>query len=403
MQYEEEMQYLTMISEVADFGDKKDDRTGVGTYASFGRQIRYDLFNRRLPIVTTRKIKPMDPIIEMLWFIAGDTDIEFLKNHKINIWDSWVREDTKRFDAEGKLIGGSIGPGAYGAQWRRWEDTRIINISDWKKYEAFGYKYVTSLTEHQYPNGTGKCVISRSIDQLAQAIEMIKKSPDSRRILVTAWNPGRFEDQALLPCHSLFQFYTADMSEEDSLLMFHWMYASDLTERDYLTTEQRAKCDSVLKPLIDIQGFKKHGFSASIKMELFKHEFRDYGPSKEVVFNLIKELGLPTKSLSLQLYCRSQDSAVGTTYNTLQYAALAHMVAQVTNTWAKEFIWVGGDVHIYQNQIDVFKEQFKRDPLDKDITFNINPAIKDIDAFTPEDFSVTGYEHHPFLKYPIAV
>lgn len=279
MNYWEEITYLNLADRIISKGDVKNDRTGVGTRAIFGAQHRYDIFNRKLPIVTTRKIKPLDPIIEMLWFIAGDTDIAFLKKHNINIWDSWVREETKRFDGEGKLIGGSIGPGAYGAQWRNWEDTRIVYLQDWiEKYKNCGYEFVTRLDDTDIKEGGEKCVITRKIDQLATAIEQIKNTPDSRRIIVSAWNPGKFEDQALLPCHMTFQFYTAEMSHVELVNMLYFMY-----EKNCLDITRQAAVNEF---------FKENG------IDIINDEF--IGRVKDFVV----KTDLPTRRLSLHLLCR---------------------------------------------------------------------------------------------------
>lgn len=365
----EESKYLDLIKEIEEIGDTKYDRTGVGTKAVFGRQLKYNLFNRRLPIVTTRKIKPLDPLIEMLWFISGDTNIAFLKKYKINIWDSWVIKGTEEYDSEGKLIAGSIGSGAYGAQWRNWEDTRIATTVAWQnKYKNCGYQYITALNETNISGGTKMCVITRRIDQLQTAIDMIKKSPDSRRIIVSAWNPGRFEDQALPACHSLFQFYTYDLSLNEKKLMLNYM----VEEGTFVLSEERAEA---------------------------LRETYVLGKEDEI----IAKLGLPTKGLKLHLYCRSQDYLVGTVYNTLQYAGLAHMVAQVTNTWASQLTWSASDIHVYSNQWDGACEQLQRMPIECTPTLHLNPAVTDIDDFTPEDFTVEDYEYQAFIKYPIAV
>ncbi len=362
--YSEETRYLGLLENILDNGVVKGDRTGTGTYSLFGCDLRFDISCHSLPVVTTRKIKPLDPIIEMLWFIKGDTNIRFLKEHNINIWDSWVREETKEFDTQGKLIAGSIGPGAYGAQWRRWEDTRIVSANEGAHYKKFGYEYVTNLTN---PQGViDRVVLTRTIDQLADAINMIKNNPDSRRIIVTAWNPGRFEDQALPPCHSLFQFYTRDLNNGEKAKMIMYMSEKNQKLKDHFS----------------------EGFGIVENHEL------------DEAINLF---GLPTKSLSLKLFCRSQDAPVGSVYNIIQYAALAHMVAQVTNTWATEFIWTSGDTHVYSNQIDGVRTQLERTPIECDTKLVLNPEIKNIDDFKPSDISVTDYEHHPFIKYPIAI
>ena len=712
MHYSEETQYLRLLENILDDGAVKGDRTGTGTYSLFGCDLRFDISCHSLPVVTTRKIKPLDPIIEMLWFIKGDTNIRFLKEHNINIWDSWVREETKEFDTQGKLIAGSIGPGAYGAQWRRWEDTRIVSANEGAHYKKFGYEYVTNLTN---PQGViDRVVLTRTIDQLADAINMIKNNPDSRRIIVTAWNPGRFEDQALPPCFladSLVstpngykpiseikegdEVYTASMKVQKvnkvwktpykkgspliglkcvgspHLLIStpnhphlvdgeNWVeaqqieigdfltipyknknttlkpysfkyeyfiakskeyreYEETLSEKDYFslgyfvgngwfmensnnrvcvaiphkkvnyildkfreTVKVSVKNNSVtesvatyetrslkwshvfkqcghlapnkqipewvftspincinaffegfleadgfiisedkfqitttshklalgLQRLASLLGFKSStvfqprpettiiegrvvnqnptynvriskkvvstetrstlkttklltkvvnyipletlddtfvynldvgdehtyivdNFATHNCHSLFQFYTRDlsFDEKDEMIsymfeknpqlndyfsegFDIVEEdeldeaiylFGLPTKSLSLKLLCRSQDTPVGSAYNIIQYAALAHMVAQVTNTWATEFIWTSGDTHIYSNQVDGVRTQLERKPIQCDTKLVLNPEIKNIDDFKPSDISVTDYEHHPFIKYPIAI
>ena len=382
MQREEEEKYLSMIDGIIQYGDVKYDRTGVGTFAQFGKQLRFDISDRKLPVVTTRKIKPMDPIIEMLWFIAGDTDIAFLKENNINIWDSWVREETKRYNDEGKLIGGSIGPGAYGAQWRQWEDTRIIDTKQLSYYEIFGYSFVTSLNDVHILNGSKKCVITREIDQLAAAIDAIKRTPDSRRIIVSAWNPGRFEDQALPPCHSLYQFYTYDLSYPQKLKMISTML------------EYKQLPEDKLRQLHDFV------YPSSTQFQL---PDLDSKLNTDEIDEALILFGLPSKGLKLHLFCRSQDTCVGSAYNILQYSALAHIVAQVTNTWATEFIWTASDAHVYSNQTDSFSKQKTNKTLGENIKLVFNPDVKDIDGFKPNDFEVLNYKHHAFIKYPIAV
>ncbi|HQA09413.1 thymidylate synthase, partial [Zoogloea sp.] len=222
-------QYLELMRHVAERGHRKDDRTGTGTLSVFGWQMRFDLAEG-FPLLTTKKLHTRSIIHELLWFLRGDTNIKYLKDNKVSIWDEWADEN------------GDLGP-VYGKQWRRWET----------------------------PDG-------RSIDQIAQLIDALKKNPDSRRHIVSAWNPGEIEGMALPPCHALFQFYVA--------------------------------------------GGK----------------------------------------LSCQLYQRSADIFLGVPFNIASYALLTMMVAQVCGYELGDFVWTGGDCHLYVNHLEQTKLQLSREP-----------------------------------------
>lgn len=262
-------QYLDLMRHVRKHGTFKEDRTGTGTYSVFGYQMRFDLADG-FPIVTTKKCHLRSIIHELLWFLQGDTNIKYLKDNGVSIWDEWADEN------------GDLGP-VYGYQWRSWPA----------------------------PNG-------ESIDQIAKLIEMIKKNPDSRRLIVSAWNPALVEQMALPPCHALFQFYVAD------------------------------------------------------------------------------------GKLSCQLYQRSADIFLGVPFNIASYALLTLMVAQVCNLQPGEFIWTGGDCHLYANHIEQTDLQLTRQPLPLP-TMKLNPEVKDLLAFKFEDFELVGYEAHPHIKAPVAV
>ena len=262
-------QYLDLMRHVREQGTFKEDRTGTGTYSVFGYQMRFDLA-AGFPIVTTKKCHLRSIIHELLWFLQGDTNIRYLKENGVSIWDEWADEN------------GDLGP-VYGYQWRSWPA----------------------------PNG-------ESIDQIAKLIEMIKKNPDSRRLIVSAWNPALVEQMALPPCHALFQFYVAD------------------------------------------------------------------------------------GKLSCQLYQRSADIFLGVPFNIASYALLTLMVAQVCNLQPGEFIWTGGDCHLYANHIEQTDLQLTRQPLPLP-TMKLNPEVKDLLAFRFEDFELVGYEAHPHIKAPVAV
>ena len=262
-------QYLDLMRHVRDHGVDKSDRTGTGTRSVFGHQMRFDL-NAGFPLVTTKKCHLRSIIHELLWFLQGDTNIKYLQDNGVRIWDEWADED------------GDLGP-VYGYQWRNWPA----------------------------PNG-------ESIDQISKLIEMIKTNPDSRRLLVTAWNPAQVDAMALPPCHALFQFYVAD------------------------------------------------------------------------------------GKLSCQLYQRSADIFLGVPFNIASYALLTMMVAQVCDLQLGEFIWSGGDCHLYSNHMEQVEEQLSREPLPLP-SMRINSKVNSIFDFTFEDFELCDYQAHPHIKAQVAV
>ncbi|GGM13142.1 thymidylate synthase [Pseudomonas asuensis] len=262
-------QYLDLMRHVREHGTFKSDRTGTGTYSVFGYQMRFNLADG-FPMVTTKKLHLRSIIHELLWFLKGSTNIAYLKENGVSIWDEWADEN------------GDLGP-VYGYQWRSWPA----------------------------PDG-------RHIDQIANVIEMIKKNPDSRRLIVSAWNPALVDEMALPPCHALFQFYVAD------------------------------------------------------------------------------------GKLSCQLYQRSADIFLGVPFNIASYALLTMMVAQVTGYEPGEFIWTGGDSHLYANHLEQTDLQLTREPLPLP-TMKLNPEVKDLFDFTFDDFELVGYESHPHIKAPVAV
>ncbi len=262
-------QYLDLMRHVRDQGVDKSDRTGTGTRSAFGHQMRFDL-KAGFPLVTTKKCHLRSIIHELLWFLQGDTNIKYLQDNGVRIWDEWADED------------GDLGP-VYGYQWRNWPT----------------------------PNG-------ESIDQISNVIEMIKSNPDSRRLIVSAWNPALVDDMALPPCHALFQFYVAD------------------------------------------------------------------------------------GKLSCQLYQRSADIFLGVPFNIASYALLTMMVAQVCELDLGDFIWSGGDCHLYANHMQQVEEQLSREPFALP-TMRINPAVKSIFDFTFADFELCDYQAHPHIKAKVAV
>ncbi len=262
-------QYHDLLRHILAQGATKADRTGTGTLSVFGYQMRFDL-QQGFPLVTTKKLHLRSIIYELLWFLNGDTNIKYLKDNGVSIWDEWA-------DAEGNL-----GP-VYGYQWRSW------------------------------PGRNGA-----KIDQITHVINSIKTKPDSRRHIVTAWNPADVDDMALPPCHALFQFYVAD------------------------------------------------------------------------------------GKLSCQLYQRSCDVFLGLPFNIASYALLTHMVAQQCDLEVGEFIWTGGDTHIYSNHLDQVNLQLTRDPYPLP-TLNIKRKPSTIFDYRFDDFEIVNYQAHPSIKAPIAV
>ena len=262
-------QYLNLMQLILDTGVDKSDRTGTGTRSIFGHQMRFDL-SQGFPCLTTKKLHLRSIIHELLWFLQGDTNIRYLKENGVSIWDEWA-------DSEGNL-----GP-VYGYQWRNWPT----------------------------PDG-------RHIDQISQVIEQIKQKPDSRRHIVSAWNVADVENMALPPCHALFQFYVAD------------------------------------------------------------------------------------NKLSCQLYQRSADVFLGVPFNIASYALLTMMVAQVCNLQAGDFVWTGGDCHLYNNHFEQARLQLTRQPKSLP-TMHINPAIKNIFAFQFADCELQNYQADPHIKAVVAI
>ena len=260
--------YEDLLREVFEHGIAKGDRTGTGTRSLFGRQIRFDLAES-FPLITTKRVHFKSVAIELLWFLRGESNVAYLREHGVTIWDEWADE------------AGELGP-VYGVQWRSWP---------------------TPHGEH--------------IDQISQVIEQIRANPDSRRLIVSAWNVGEIDQMALAPCHAFFQFYVAD------------------------------------------------------------------------------------GKLSCQLYQRSADMFLGVPFNIASYALLTLMIAQQTGLAPGEFVWTGGDCHIYDNHVEQVRTQLARDafPYPK-LQLRHRESIFDYEF---DDFLLTDYQHHPGIKAPVAV
>ena len=262
-------QYLDLIKRIKEEGAQKEDRTGTGTQSVFGHQMRFNLQDG-FPMVTTKKLHLRSIIIELLWFLNGDTNIKYLQENGVKIWDEWADEN------------GDLGP-VYGEQWRSW-----------------------------------KTADGKTVDQISNVVDTIKTNPDSRRMLVVAYNPGVVDDMALPPCHSLFQFYVAN------------------------------------------------------------------------------------GKLSCQLYQRSCDVFLGLPFNIASYALLTHMIAQQCDLEVGDFVWSGGDTHIYSNHQEQTDLQLTREPFALP-TLKIKRKPESLFDYTFEDFEIVGYEAHPHIKGLVAV
>ena len=262
-------QYLDLMKDILETGVEKTDHTGTGTFSVFGRQLRFDL-SKGFPLLTTKKLHTRSIFIELLWFLKGDTNIKYLHDHGVSIWDEWADEH------------GDLGP-VYGHQWRSW------------------------------PTPSGG-----TIDQITNVLNQIKQKPDSRRHIVSAWNPAEVDKMALPPCHTMFQFYVAE------------------------------------------------------------------------------------GKLSCQLYQRSADYFLGVPFNIASYALLTHMFAQQCDLLPGEFVWTGGDVHLYTNHIEQAKLQLTREPFALP-QLNILRKPDSIFDYQYEDFEIVNYQPHPGIKAPIAV
>ena len=341
--------YLDLLQNILDNGEKKEDRTGVGTLSTFGKYMQFDLYDDKFPIVTTRRMPFLSIVSELLWFISGSSNINDLKKiyPKNKFWDDNYADYIKRNDYPDN---GEMGCLGY-ACWRKWE-----YIED--EEEQFG-------VVHTYRH---------NIDQLQNVIDTIKKNPNDRRMIVTAWNPAEISsDKVALPaCHVLFQFYCSKLNNYDKLI--------------YLSKNKPVLYDDILKML------KIDTLSATGCFEF---------PSE--IDTILNNLEIPEIKLSLQMYQRSVDSFLGLPCNISSYAILLHIIAKLTNTVPDEFKWVGGDTHIYLNHIDVVKEQLQRQPyaLPKLKVKDRNQTK--LEDFVMSDFELENYQFHPKLIAEMAV
>lgn len=435
MKTKHDLQYLALVDNVLTNGTKKRNRTGVDTISIFGPQMRFDLRDNTIPLLTTKKMFTRGVIREILWYLQGSDNIKYLQDNDVHIWDEWAAHD-------GHLRK------VYGYQWRRWEapnsnetvmidclpppsniaetlnslpalhniqsplanvwlDIRIAQsrgsyVSDeWSKYEDFerDIKSVVNytswlcapdewiLSQHYYGSNSfgpstsiflkksyaeqlateyatksaigstlpdpvhplGKVErVRQYFDQIDDLIQTLRANPDDRRMIVTAWNVADVPGMALPPCHYTFQVYTRPLSHEERAAR------SDTRKKSTITTEE------------------------------------------------LDELGVPSRELSMILNQRSCDVGLGVPFNIVQYSILMRMICHVVNMTPGDFIWNGGDAHIYENHVEQLKRQLKLDPKDSPM-LHFRNQISNIDRFNYEDFEIVGYSSHPTLKMDVAV
>jgi len=323
-------QYHDLLLHILNNGVKKEDRTGTGTLSVFGYQMRFNL-EVGFPVLTTKKLHLRSIIHELLWFLKGETNINYLKENNVSIWDEWA-------DSEGNL-----GP-VYGYQWRSW------------------------------PTADG-----RHIDQIKQVLHQLKNNPDSRRIIVSAWNVGEIENMKLPPCHAFFQFYVA----EGKLSCQLYQRSADT----FLGVPFNIASYALLTMMM--------AQVCGLKAGDFVHTLGD----AHLYLNHLDQAKL---QLSCQLYQRSADTFLGVPFNIASYALLTMMMAQVCGLKAGDFVHTLGDAHLYLNHLDQAKLQLTRDfrPLPQ---MKINPDVTDIFDFKFEDFELLNYDPHPHIKAAVAV
>ncbi|EDU0148412.1 thymidylate synthase [Salmonella enterica] len=349
-------QYLALMQDILDNGVVKKDRTGVGTLSVFGRQLRFDL-KEGFPLVTTKKVHLKSIIHELLWFLNGDTNVKYLQENGVKIWNAWSDEE------------GNLGP-VYGKQWREWRDCKVVECHDVRRTQQLmqrGYKYIGNMKE----DGTTYLVYERAHDQISKVIQQLREDPDSRRIIVSAWNVGDLDDMALAPCHSFFQFYSHEMVGPE-LDVFLYNYLKDHPDLERKYNDQVAACKA------DPEG-------------------------SHVASNMFCwENNIPTRVLSCQLYQRSCDYFLGGSFNVASYSLLTAIIAQQVNMIPGEFVWTIGDAHLYSNHLEQAKLQLTREPypLPKLVIKRKPDSIFD---YKYEDFELVGYQSHDTIKAPIAV
>ena len=353
-----EHDYLKLLRDILDNGVKKEDRTGTGTISVFGRQIRHSM-SEGFPALTTKKLAFKTMVTELLWFLRGDTNIKYLVDNGCNIWNGdaykryvdsdWVRwpkskedfiEHIKNDDEFAKKWG-ELGP-VYGKQWRGWTSSKAVEFDE----ETF----VPTKYEDIRVN-----------DQIQNLINDLKTNPDSRRLMVNAWNVGELDQMVLPPCHYGFQVYTRELSLEERVRLLGYK-------------------EQIVPKTIERNGKDKH-------------------------IKNCDENNIPTRAISLMWNQRSVDTFLGLPFNIASYGLLLEIIAKEVNMIPDELIGNLGDVHLYSNHIEQAKEQLTREPMKLPtvcLDYREGEYDKDLKGFVPDDFVLFNYQSHPTIKAPLS-
>lgn len=368
--------YCGMVRDIIGKGEVKKTRAGR-TRSMFGKMMKWDL-HRGLPVLTTKKMYMKGVIHELLWFLKGETNIKYLVDNNVHIWDDdayrfYIEVMRENFDIDGDesyLIetgGGSVIRKGILPKTEFVEGVRggwrVGNLSG-KVSGTYVFGDLNNIYGYQWRRWGGH-------DQIKEVIAKLRANPDDRRIMVSAWNVGDIPSMALPPCHYGFQFYASEMSERERWDYFERNVVSNFGPDAYYTLTHSRRPD-----------YQKGKLSRFLDLYT-----------------------VPTRKLSCMFNMRSVDFILGLPFNMMSYSVLTHMVAQCANMDVGEVIFVGGDCHVYENQIDTFMNiQDKRSSLSYPLpVLHLNPYILDIDGFGPDDITVEGYKSHPAVKYPLSV
>jgi thymidylate synthase len=333
--------YQQLLSDIIEFGVEKTDRTGTGTISEFGHQIRHKM-SEGFPLLTTKKMAWKQIVSELLWFLRGDTNIEFLHQNNNHIWDG-------DYNKSGRTDG-ELGP-IYGHQWRNW--------GGWKEVKFTGEKDENGYLIPSYTNHIG-------IDQISNLIQQLKTNPDSRRLMVNAWNVGDLEKMTLPPCHYGFQVYTRELSLEERVEI--------------------------------------------ARKTLSKETFYEYGNlspfTTPIITYWLNQHNIPIRAISLMWNQRSVDTFLGLPFNIASYGLLLEIIAKEVNMIPDELIGNLGDTHLYLNHIQQAKEQISRTPYELP-TLKIESEVKwkegdCLPTYSVEHLTLENYQSHPTIKAPLS-
>lgn len=382
-------QYLELLQDILENGNKKKTRSGE-VLSIFGTNMKIDM-REGFPLLTTKKMFTRGVIHELLWFLKGDTNIKYLLDNDVHIWDDdayrWYCElidnNNVIIDELGQLDSQSDGgiENHYTILRKIDKETFLNRCLSGGKFRLvmgktteihFGFYTYGDLGDI-YGKQWRNFGISRT-DQIQNIIDTLKTNPDDRRMLCINYNPDTLQHVALAPCHIMFQFYTRELTINERWELYFNKFKNE-TPNSYFTQPHIAK-------YAESQLFLYHG---DYDEELDKEE-------------------IPKRELSCSFYCRSQDVPLGTPFNLASYAFLTHMIAQACNMSVGDLIYNGGDCHIYMNQIEEVKEQLNRNPNEyKSPKLWLNPEIKNIDDFTIDDIKIVDYQSYPTIKFPLSV